>query len=87
MIICIHSQERKPPEAAKETQYRVELADDAGLLKESEKAEVLEAMRGVAEYCHVGFYTTHDAGDWERRPGTGDSPGSAIRIIPCSASI
>ena len=55
------------PEAAKETQYRVELADEAGLLKESEKAEVLEAMRGVAEYCHVGFYTTHDAGDWEKK--------------------
>ena len=55
-----------PAEA--ENRYRRVIADEAWLLKSSaEAAEVLEAMKGVAEYCHVGFFTTTQSGDWKTK--------------------
>ena len=49
------------------SKYRTVIADDAQLLKLGEQEEVLAAMQGVAEYCNVGFYTTHQSGDWETK--------------------
>ena len=50
-----------------ESRWRTVMSDDADLLTPAEEAEVLEAMRGAAEYCHVGFYSTTESGDWQTK--------------------
>ena len=58
--------ESADPETA-ESRFQAVMSDDADLLTPEEEAEVLQAMQGVADYCHVGFYTTTDSGDWQTK--------------------
>lgn len=40
-----------------ETGYAAVIDDSAGLLNEAEYQSVMESMKGITQYCNVGFYT------------------------------